>query len=253
VRLIARLIPLSVAITGTGYAMQVVFPTSQGEAVALALLFWTGFAATSVAVRLAPPILRVEGADPAARVIDDETGLPNQHQMRKDLAREIARNIRHRRRAVLCVVDVRVVGWIAADPDDYPPSPARHVARGLVNGLRPTDFVWRYDFARFATLLPDCSLVDASRVMDRVLANVAGTPYARAEDGSALTVRCLVTPTEWTSADVDPEAFIRLAIEESGRHRAAMMPPPHRGARLTPGMVAAHPTAARSGWDAGAA
>ncbi len=188
VRIAARVAPPLIALCGTAFAAETVFPHSANDAVMLSVLFWAGAGASLLIRRLAPPVVRVEGADPSARLVDEESGLGNAHFFRDVVQREFARSTRHRSGASVVLFDVRVVGFLLTFDGEEPPPFGKHVARVVGGVMRESDVAARLGKQRFGVLLAETDVTGARSFAERLSIAFAGKPYARSAGGPGLHV-----------------------------------------------------------------
>lgn len=215
VRKLARAMPVIFCFLGIVYAAERIFPTRTVEGFMVISLFLAGLGASVASRKLAPPVQRVEGADPAARVIDEETGLGNRLLLMKTLATEVARSKRYGSMSSLAVIETRVVGADAEDPSMAP------VARTLVKQSRMSDGVYRLDLSRFVVVLTETTRQGAEIYLARTLRSVASKPFARTATGTPLYVACSGTAIPWTddlaSADDYLDALLIAHAENNAR------------------------------------
>lgn len=188
VRLAARVAPPLIAMTGTTFVAETVFPRSVWDAIVLSMLFWAGAGASLLARRLAPPVVRVEGADPSARLVDEESGLGNARYFDEALQREFARKSRHAGVASVVLFDVRVVGFLPTFEGEEPPPFGKHVARVINSVMRESDVAARLGHKRFGVLLPESDVAGARAFAERLSSALAARPYARVAGGPGLHV-----------------------------------------------------------------
>lgn len=211
VRLAARVAPPLIALSGTAFAAETVFPHSEGDAVMLAILFWAGAGASLLVRRLAPPVVRVEGADPAARLVDEESGLGNSRYFGEAVQREFARNTRHHADASIVLFDVRVVGFLPTFEGEEPPPFGKHVARVVMSVMRESDVAARLGQKRFGVLLAGTDMTGARAFAERLTTVLASKPYARIAGGPGLHVSPAFGAAALTTAYATPVAAIEAA------------------------------------------
>jgi GGDEF domain-containing protein len=212
VRLAARVLPPAVAALGIIYALVYIFPASTGKATMVAGLFLAGLAGTTLARRLAPPIQRVEGADPAARLYDEESHLGNRLYLKEMLGREVARNARSGTSCTLVVFETRLVGSESRRPPAHIPEAGAFVGRTLKAEARGSDYVARVGQNRWAALLTDTDRSGAKVFASRVMRQLAAKPFTRGEDGAGLSVRARATAVEWRSEIRSADEYLEEAL-----------------------------------------
>ncbi len=219
----AKILPVAIALAGTGLSLEVVFPRSTSSGLLLILLFWLGVAVAVLSRRLAPPVVHYDAADPAARKTDEETGLGNQLQLKEALQREVARYRRFGLTGALLLIEPRILGFIPAQPGDEPPSPAKFVAAMLMQTTRDSDEVFRYDLHRFVVTLSGCSPEGARAFIDRLQTTLGCRPYARDASGGALQVQVLVGAAIWSPMMDDGQVFLEAAFNGLAGERARVI------------------------------
>lgn len=212
VRLAARVLPPAVAVTGVLYALVVVFPRDTGEAIVVAAMFLAGLGGANLARWLAPPVQRIEGADPAARLWDEESRLGNRLYLKDTLAREVARNTRSGTSCTLVVFETRLVGSDARKPPTHLPEVAAFIGRTMRAEARGSDYVARIDQSRWAAVLADTNRDGARVFASRLMQRLSAKPCGRGPDGAAIYVRAIATAVEWRRDIQDAEAFIAEAL-----------------------------------------
>jgi PAS domain S-box-containing protein len=98
---------------------------------------------------------------------DPLTGIPNRRWLRDELAREVSRG--HRQGTPFCVAMVELDGALDIDDDLIV-----EAVDGWRDGLRAVDFLARHEGGRFAVVLPDCEMTDATVVAERIKERVPG-------------------------------------------------------------------------------
>jgi GGDEF domain-containing protein len=213
VRLAAKVLPPLIALVGTGFALVAVFPRDTGDAVVVAGLFWAGVGGAMLSRRLAPPIQRIEGADPAGRMYDEESRLGNRLYLRDILSREIARNLRHGTRSTLVVFETRLVGQDDAtvDAGNQAKAAAAFTGKTLREEARGTDYVARLDQNRYAALLAATDRGGARVFAERFTKQLGSKPFGRSADGRGVFIRAIGTAVEWRQDLATPDAFLSEA------------------------------------------
>ena len=102
---------------------------------------------------------------------DPVTGLPNRHELARDLSREVARTRRNRTSLAMLMVDLDHFKRFN-DAHGHPAGDRllKDVARAWSNRLRAGDVLVRYGGDEFAVILPDCQIHAARRLADRLRA-----------------------------------------------------------------------------------
>lgn len=222
IRFIARVAPPAVALVGTAYAAETVFPRDAVEGLVLAGLFWTTAAAALVARRLAPPVVRVEGADPSARLVDEESGLGNGLYFREAMRRELARGARHRSSAAVVLIETRVRGFLPASDDEEPPTGARFAATVLLRTMRQSDVAARLGARRFGVLLAETDLAGARAFAGRLTQEFGRHPMPWKQQTRPLqmtvTAGCAVATEEYGGV-FDILRAAEQALKEAGAPR----------------------------------
>lgn len=109
---------------------------------------------------------------------DPVTGIPNRRWLRDELAREVSRG--HRKGTPFCVAMVEL-----DDGADVGEDLLVDAVDAWRDGLRAIDFLARHEGGRFAVVLPDCDMADATVVAERI--------RERSPDGRS----CSVGIAEW--------------------------------------------------------
>ena len=217
VRLAARVAPPLIALSGTAFAAETVFPHSAGDAVMLTVLFWAGAGASLLVRRLAPPVVRVEGADPAARLVDEESGLGNSRYFGEVLQREFARTTRHHSDASIVLFDVRVIGFLPTFEGEEPPPFGKHVARVVADVMRESDVAARLGQKRFGVLLAETDATGARAFAERLTRALASKPYARIAGGPGLHVTPAFGAAPLSPSYASPGAALEAAAARLDR------------------------------------
>ncbi len=212
VRLAARVLPPVIAATGVAYSLVVLFPRDTGEAVVAAGLFLAGLGGANLARWLAPPIQRIEGADPAARLYDEESRLGNRLFLRETLSREVARNARSGTHCTLVIFETRLVGSDSRKPPAHLPEVAAYTGRTLKSEARGSDYVARVDRHHWAAVLADTNRDGARVFASRVMQQLSSKPCARGEDGAGIYVKAIATAVEWRPDLTSADAYIEEAV-----------------------------------------
>jgi len=213
VRLAARILPPAVALVGLGFALVKVFPASTGDAVVLAGLFLGGLGGASLSRWLAPPIQRVEGADPAARLYDEESRLGNRLYLKEILQREVARNARSRTRCTLVVFETRLVGSDSRKPPAYLPEAGAFIGRTLKAEARGSDYIARVSQNRWAAVLTDTNREGARVFATRLMQQLSARAFGRGSDGAGIFVRAMATAVEWRPDHATADMFLDETLE----------------------------------------
>ncbi len=108
----------------------------------------------------------------------------------------------------------------------------RQFAQLLMRGLRSRDIVARYGGEEFLVVMPGLHHVDANEVLQRLVAQVSGTPLAEADgDAIRVTVSAGLAATDEGAPATSVEALLReadrglYAAKRSGRNRLVTAPP----------------------------
>jgi len=153
------------------------------------------------------------------QTIDGETGLGNHRQLNDLLRREIARSLRYGDRSAVVVFDIRIAGFRPTDADADPPSPARFIAKTLLQQARDSDVVARLDLTHFVTFLTECDANGAEIFMERVRTAISREPYARNLNGSGIYARAWGGKVDWQPEYTTPAAYVAAAIDALERSR----------------------------------
>lgn len=155
-----------------------------------------------------------ETEDPTRpQTIDGETGLGNHRALNDLLRREIARSMRYGDRSSLAVFDVRVVGFRPSEEEPEPPSPAKFVARTLLQEAREADVVARIDLTHFVVFLTESDEAGCEQFMNRVRTAISRGPYARNVNGTGIYARAWAGCVGWAEDLTTPSAYLGAAME----------------------------------------
>lgn len=166
----------------------------------------------------------------AASRTDALTGVGNRLHMEEELAATWAKRERYGHRFSVAIVDVDHFkqyndgfGHLAGD------EALRQVAKALRHAVRAGDAVFRYGGEEFVVLLPEQSLADAKRAVDRVREEVLAGEIRRPEQGRRLTVSAGVAEldrgVDASVADWLARADAALYIAKThGRNRVETVP-----------------------------
>ena len=218
-RFVGRWLPLAMAILGTLYVGNSIFPENPGRGLMLAALFWGSYIAAVLRGMMAPPLVVTRGSDPAARVMDEETSLGNRLQLKAQLTRELARIERFGGMAALAAIDVQVVGYNPLYPGELPPSPAKFVAKVLREEIREADIAFRVEDGAFAVLFAGGEREGVQTVCERIRQRLKSTPYGRSHDARALFAHCAFGAVPLQEKASDPMAYWEAALGEAQRVR----------------------------------
>lgn len=225
VRAAANVTPVIAASAATLIAAQLVFPEDAPAALAMVSLTWAAVAGALLARKVSPLVVTELRENPTTTLLDAESGVGNARQLVEVLHREIARSIRYGDRTALAVFEVQVANFQPLTPDELPPSPARFVARTLVNALRDSDTVLRLDRTHFVAVLAECDDEGGEKLVARLRTDLSTTPYAKNHDGSGIYARAWATVTPWDPAYREPDTYIRAALttldESRGEYESA--------------------------------
>ncbi len=144
---------------------------------------------------------------------DSLTGLPNRATFEQALQDAVRQAQREAREHALCFIDLDhfkkindTAGHAAGD------AVLRDIGAAIRGACRVNDFAARIGGDEFALLLPDCSVVSASRVAEKIIAAIAATgpsgQHARA-DGKAIGASIGITAI--SSSSTDPVELMRQA------------------------------------------
>ncbi|QEA12741.1 GGDEF domain-containing protein [Comamonas flocculans] len=175
---------------------------------------------------------------------DPLTEIPNRRQLRRTLARDVARAVRERQPYALLLVDV---DHFKAVNDRFGHAGGdmalRHVAHLLQQPLRQQDLVGRWGGENFLVLLPATTATGAQLVAEKLRQLVERTPGAHLGHSIALTVsigRCaeVLEPGDEPEHLVETADKALYAAKRAGRNRveSASLPRMHllRGAQAAP-------------------
>ncbi len=218
-RFVGRWLPLAMAVLGTLYVGNSIFPENAGRGLMLTALFWGCYIAAVLRGMMAPPLVVTRGSDPAARVMDEETSLGNRLQLRSQLTRELARIERFGGMAALAAIDVQVLGYNPLYPGELPPSPAKFVAKVLREEIRDADMAFRVDSLSFAVLFAGGDREGVQTVCERIRQRMKSTPYGRSHDARALYAYCAFGAVPLQEKAADPMVYWEAAAAEAQRVR----------------------------------
>ncbi|MCC6381670.1 MAG: diguanylate cyclase [Dehalococcoidia bacterium] len=210
-----RVLPLPLLLAAGGVAVQRVFPEDPSAGGTLLVLCGLIGVALLVADRRTgrpvPPVA-VAPARPPVIVVDEESGLGNRVQLEEILIHEMSRSHRHGRPSTLAVFEISLAGFHPTAPGDLPPSPVRHVAQLLIDGVRESDYVLRLDGTRFAVLFTESEAKAVDGVIERLRTGLALKAYARNADSSGVFVRGWAGRAEWQPSYGDPSQYLAAAL-----------------------------------------
>jgi diguanylate cyclase (GGDEF)-like protein/PAS domain S-box-containing protein len=147
---------------------------------------------------------------------DALTGLPNRRWFAEELQRELARALRQQ--SSLCAAMIDLDRFKQYNDDHGHPAGDRLLRDGAdlwSSTLRTSDFMARYGGEEFVVLLPDCSLVDARIVIERLR---AATPYGQT---------CSAGIASWTPGESAEQLIARAdgalySAKDAGRDRTVI-------------------------------
>lgn len=166
----------------------------------------------------------------AASRTDALTGVGNRLSMEEELAGAWSRAERYGHHFSLAIVDVDHfkgfndgLGHVAGD------EALKQVAKALRRAVRTGDAIYRYGGEEFLVLLPEQTLADAKRAIERVREEVLARAIVRPEKGQSLTVSAGVAELD-RSVDSSVEEWIARAdaalyiAKSHGRNRVETVP-----------------------------
>ncbi len=144
--------------------------------------------------------------------LDHLTGLPNRKAFLDALRTEVVRAVRQGHPTCLVYADIDFFKAIN-DTHGHPAGDEvlRAVARCFVDTVRRYDLVARYGGEEFVFCLPETTLAEGLRVMERVRTTLAGWPILL-EDG-----RSLYVTASFGLAELDPRRSLRDNLQRADR------------------------------------
>lgn len=139
---------------------------------------------------------------------DALTHIPNRHSYHDRLNQEYSRWRRYRGKMALVMADIDhfkqvndKYGHMAGDVV------LKHVATLLTNGVRESDFVARYGGEEFVILMPETSLIDATKAINKLRLRIAQT--SPSVGGQSINVTVSFGVAEFEGDDVPRDVFHR--------------------------------------------
>ena len=226
-------LPLLVAVIGTASAALLVPSEYPVAAAALLTVAWASWLCSCFARRRG----RAEGAAAAAcvhragppSVVDDETGMGNEHQLLDQLSHQVAVFERYGRPGALVTIEMRAIGFRPADRGELPPSPALHVAAILRDLTRASDILLRVEETRFVAVLAETTRVGANVLIDRIIDRASAEPFARNADGSGIRAQVWAGAAELTPGMDKPLDYLEMALTNMAHRSLRPDGVPHGG------------------------